>query len=119
MLKNDISEQPSDLSNLSFTTGTFTTLLKKYSILDFTIYCLISLSSNLGMILEKLILSRLSTFSNIKDMIYSLQFGFRQNYPTSYALIHITETIKEAQDQSKYGCGICVDFQKGFDTVGC
>ena len=71
MLKNDISEQPSDLSNLSFTTGTFTTLLKKYSILDFTIYCPISLLSNLGKISEKLILSRLSTFLNIKDMIYS------------------------------------------------
>ena len=60
--------------------------------------------------------SRLSTFLNIKDIIYPLQFGFRQNYSTSYALIHLTETIKEALDQGKYGCGIFVDLQKAFDT---
>ena len=61
--------------------------------------------------------NRLSTFLNIKDIIYPLQFGFRQNYSTSYALIHLTETIKEALDQGKYGCRICVDLQKYFDTV--
>ena len=62
--------------------------------------------------------SRLSTFLNIKDIIYPLQFGFRQNYSTSYALIHLTETIKEALDQEgKYGCRIFVDLQKAFDTV--
>ena len=54
---------------------------------------------------------------NIKDIIYPLQFGFLQNYSTSYALIHLTETIKEALDRGKYGCGIFVDLQKAFDTV--
>ena len=34
-----------------------------------------------------------------------------------FALIHLTETIKETLDQGKYGCGIFVDLQKGFDTV--
>ena len=61
--------------------------------------------------------SRLSIFLNIKAIIYPLQFGILQNYCTSYALIHLTETIKEALDQGKYGCGIFVDFQKAFDTV--
>ena len=73
--------------------------------------------SNLDKILEKFIYSRLSTFLNIKGIIYPLQFGFRQNYSTSYALIHLTETIKEALDQGKYGCRIFVDLQKAFDTV--
>ena len=35
----------------------------------------------------------------MKDIIYPLQFGFCQNYSTSYALIHLTGTIKEALDQ--------------------
>ena len=61
--------------------------------------------------------NRLSTFLNIKDIIYPLQLGFRQNYTTSYAVLHLTETIKEALDQGKYGCRICVDLQKAFDTV--
>ena len=73
--------------------------------------------SNLDKIIEKLMHSRLSTFLNIKDIIYPLQFGFRQNYSTSYALIHLTETIKEALDQGRYGYGIFVDLQKAFDTV--
>ena len=126
MLKNDISEQLADLFNLSFTTGTFPTLLKTAKVIpihkkdsksNFTNYRPISLLSNLDKILEKLMHSRLSTFLNIKDIIYPLQFGFCQNYSTSYALIHLTETIKEALDQGKYGCGIFFDLQKAFDTV--
>ena len=40
-----------------------------------------------------------------------------QNYSTSYALNHNTESIKEVLDQDKYGCGIFVDLQKAIDTV--
>ena len=36
---------------------------------------------------------RLSNFLGKNKLIYSLQFGFRHNYSTSYALIHLTETI--------------------------
>ena len=119
MFNNDISEQLADLFNLSFATETFPTLLKtakvipihkKDSKLDFTNYRPISLLSNLDEILEKLIHSKLiSTFLNIKDIIYPLQSGFHQNYSTSYALIHLTETIREALDPGKHGCGIFVD----------
>ena len=71
MLKNDISEQLADLFNLSFTTGTFPTILKTAQVIpihnkdsksNFTNYCPISLLSNLDKILEKLIHSRLTTF---------------------------------------------------------
>ena len=41
---------------------------------------------------------RLSNFLENNKLIYLLQFGFRQNYSTSYALIHLTETIKESLD---------------------
>ena len=65
MLKNDISEQLTDLFNLSFTTDTFPIILKtakvipihkkifkKDSKLDFTNYCPISVLSNLDKILD-------------------------------------------------------------------
>ena len=61
--------------------------------------------------------SRLSTLLNIKYIIYPLQFGFRENYSTSYPLIHLTETVKEALDQDKYGCSIFVYLQKAFDII--
>ena len=38
---------------------------------------------------------KLSTFLSNKKIIYDLQFGFRQQYFISYALINITENIKK------------------------
>ena len=60
---------------------------------------------------------RLSNFLDKNKLIYSLQFRFRKNFPTSYALIHLTETIKQCPDQGLFSCGIFVDLQKAFDTV--
>ena len=61
---------------------------------------------------------RPSNFLEKDKLIYSLQFGFRQNYSTSYVLIHLTKTIKQSLDQGLFSCGISVDLQKAFDTVG-
>ena len=51
------------------------------------------------------------------NIIYDLQFGFRQQYSTSHVLINITENIRKALDDRNIGCGVFVDFQKAFDTV--
>ena len=61
--------------------------------------------------------NRLYEFLSENNIIHPLQFDFRQKYSTSFALIHLTEAIKEALDQGKYSCGIFVDLQKAFDTV--
>ena len=45
------------------------------------------------------------------------QFGFRKNNSTTFALLEITEKIKETIDNKKYGCGIFIDLRKAFDTV--
>ena len=45
------------------------------------------------------------------------QFGFRQKYSTTRALIHLTDKIRHEIDKGNYVCGIFVDFQKAFDTV--
>ena len=60
--------------------------------------------------------NRLYKFLNDNN-IYLLQFAFQQKYSSSFALIHLTDTIKEALDQGKYGCCIFVDLQKAFYTV--
>ena len=99
LLKNEISKQLADLFNLFFMTGVFPSVhniakvvpvFKKDSKLDYSNYCPISLLSKKN--LEKLMYKRLYTFLDNKD-IYDLQFGFRQQYSTSHALINITENI--------------------------
>ena len=60
---------------------------------------------------------RLYTFLNNNNIIYNLQFGFRQQYSTSHALINITENIRKAPDDGNIDCGVFVDLQKAFDTV--
>ena len=51
------------------------------------------------------------------NIIYPLQFGFRQQYSTFHALISLTEDIRKNLDNGNLGCGIFVDLQKAFDTV--
>ena len=71
---------------------------------------------SIGKILEKLMYNTLYTFLDNKNIIYDLQFGFRQQYSTSHALINITENIRKALD-GNISCRVFADFQKAFDTV--
>ena len=86
LLKNEILKQLTDLFNLSFITNIFPSVLKiakvvpvfkKYSKLDYSNYCPISLLSNIGKIREKRMYKRIYTFLNNDNIIYNLQFGFR------------------------------------------
>ena len=61
--------------------------------------------------------NRRYNFIEKKEIIFSLQFGFRQKYFTTHALIHLTDKIRHEIDKGNYACGIFVDFQKAFDTV--
>ena len=92
-------------------------VFKKDSKLDCSIYRPISLLSNIEKILEKLMYKRLYTFLNNNNIIYNLQFGFRQQYPTSHALINTTENIRKALGDGNIGCEVFVYLQKAFDTV--
>ena len=56
-------------------------------------------------------------FLSKNNIIYNLQFGLRQQYSTSHALINITEIIRKGLDDGNIGCGVFVDLQKAFDTV--
>ena len=61
--------------------------------------------------------SRLYKFLGLYEILYSLQFGFREKHSTIHALMSLTEIIKDSIDNGNYGCGISLDLQKAFDTV--
>ena len=124
LLKKHISKQLVDIFNLSFSSGIYLTHLKtaevipihkKDSKLEYSQYRPISLLSNIDKMLEKLMHKRLSHFLDRCKLIYP--FGFRQNYLTSYALIHLTETTKQSLDKGLFSCGIFVDLQKALEIV--
>ena len=57
------------------------------------------------------------TFLNKNNIIYNLQFGFRQ-YSASHVLIKVTENIRKALDDRSIGMEVFfMDLQKAFDTV--
>ena len=100
-----------------FKTAKVVPVFKKDSKLNYSNYRPISLLSNIEKILEKLMYKRLYIFLDYNNIIYDLQFGFRQQYSTSHVLINITENIRKALDDGNVGCGVFVDLQKTFDTV--
>ena len=80
-------------------------VFKEDSKLDYSNYCPISLLSSVEKIPEKLMYKRLYTLLKSNNFIYNLQFGFRQQYSTSHALIDIIENIRKACDGGNIGSG--------------
>ena len=58
--------------------------------------------------------NRMYKFFSDNNLIYLLQFGFRQKF---HALISLTENIRKNLDERNIGCSIFADLQKAFDTV--
>ena len=111
---------------MSFSTGQFPSILKIAKVItihkkqlkvDYTNYRPIFLLSNIEKIIEKLMYKRLSNLLSNNNLIYLLQFGFKQKYSTSHALINLTQNIRQTLDEDSFGFGIFVDLQKTFDTV--
>ena len=102
LLKNDISQQLSDIFNMSFLTGQFPSVLKiakvipiykKQSKVDYANYRPIPLIS-IEKIIEKFMYKRLSNFMGINNLIYSLQFGLQQKHAAAHASIKPTKIIR-------------------------
>ena len=114
------------LINESFDEGTFPDLLKianvcpifkKNEVYDCKNYRPISLLSNISKIFEKLMYNRVHDFLETFDIIYKYQFGFREKYSTTHALLSMVETIRSNLDNKLFSCGVFVDLEKAFDTV--
>ena len=110
----------------SFSSGIFPDALKISKVIpihkgnsseELNNYRPISLLSVFDKIIEKLVHKMLYNFLVENDVLYKNQFGFRKNNSTTFALLQITEKIKETIDNKKYGCGIFIDLRKAFDTV--
>ena len=61
--------------------------------------------------------NRIYKFFSENNIIYPLQFGFKQQYSIFHGLISLTEDIMKNVDKGNIGCDIFVDLQKAFDTV--
>ena len=110
----------------SFNTGVFPDALKVCKVIpihkgdsadELNNYRPISLLSVFDKIIEKLMHKRLYSFLEQHNILFQNQFGFRKNNSTTFALLEITEKIKESIDNHKYGCGLFIDLRKAFDTV--
>ena len=112
--------------NMSLSTGTYPDKLKIVKVIpihkggctqDLNNFRPISLLSIFDKIIEKIIHSKLYMFLEANNILFNQQFWFRKNNSTTYALIQITERIKESIDNGKFGCGLFIDLRKAFDTV--
>ena len=92
-------------------------IYKKGDPLECKNYRPISLLSNIGKLLEKLIHVRLNMFLEKSNCFYENQFGFRKCHSTNHALITKTEKIRHILHNNHHMCGVFLDFQKAFDTV--
>ena len=126
ILSRHIAQPLAKLVNLSFETGIFpdklkvgkvNPLYKKGTCDNLSNYRPISILSVFSKIFEKLMYQRLYKFLELVEILYPLQFGFRENHSTTQALLSLTESIKSSIDNGKFGCGIFLDLQKAFDTV--
>ena len=87
---------------------------RKDSKLKFSSYRPISLLSNIDKVLQRLMYIRLYNILEMNCTIYDLKFCFRQKYLTSYALIHLTDKIREQLGSKNFTCRIFIDLHKAF-----
>ena len=122
----EISIPIEKLINLSFETRTFPDALKlariipifkKGDLLQCNNYRSISLRSNISKVMEKFAHQRLYISLENNNVLYDKQLSFRNKPSTMYALIKITEKIREVLNKKNFACGIFIDLQKAFDTI--
>ena len=118
ILKFSYSVLSKSLANFSFCECIFPELLrfanvipvfKKGDNLHYNNYRPIFLVSNIGKLIEKIVLKN--------SLIFEQWYGFRNNLSANHALIDITNIIQEACDNGQYACEIYVDFKMVFKTV--
>lgn len=111
--------------NLSLSHGIFPDRLKISRVIpvfkkgdktDCSNYRPIAISSIFSKLFEKLICNKLTSYFTKFNLLYEYQFGFRENFSTSLALMEVVNMIY-SESKNNYVLGIFIDLQKAFDTV--
>jgi len=112
--------------NLSISQGIFPSKLKMAKIIPIykkgkhdlcSNYRPISLLSVFHKIIETCMKHRIKDFLKRYNILYTYQYGFRENHSTNYALLDVVEEIYKYLDNKMHGIGIFLDLQKAFDTI--
>jgi hypothetical protein len=117
-----------DLANMTFRSGSFPTkfriaqitpLLKKRGLEenDPSSYRPISNLNTISKVLERLVLTRLTSHSNESAAIDSFQSAYRHGYSTETALLQVTSDIFEAFDAGESVLLIALDQSAAFDCI--
>ena len=77
----------------------------------------ISLLPIFNKIFEKIIAKSVLKFLDKYNILNKFQYGFRENYSTTFALLETVEEIYSQVENGYYVAGIYLDFQKAFDSV--
>ena len=84
-------------------------LFKKGSRQDKDNYRPISVLSIFSKIFEKAMFKRLYGYLEYYNILYPLQFGFRQKCSTNHELIQIAASIRNSTDSNEFGCCIFIE----------
>ena len=121
-----ISDILAKIVNLSVTSVSYPSKLKKAKVIpvfktedetDANNYRPISLLSIFDRIFEKVMYKRMMHFINVKNILFSAQYGFREGFSTEHAIVDIVSAIQSNMDKRLFTCGIFIDLKKAFDTV--
>ena len=88
-------------------------VFKKGDNLDYNNYRPISLISNIGKLIGKIVHKRLYSFLEKNYLLFEQQYGFRNKLSTNHAVIDITNRIQEPVTM----VSLHVEFKKAIDTV--
>lgn len=117
----------SKVFNWCLTTGYFPEIFKNAKVIPIlkqgkdpkspTSYRPISMLNCLGKVFEKIILSRLSEFTESNSILREEQFGFRKEFSTTHQIKRIVNLIRLNKSQRKSTGIIFLDVEKAFDTI--
>ena len=77
----------------------------------------VSLLSNVGKLMERVIFKHVYNFLHANDLIYKKQSGFLPGHSTVYQLLDIYHQICQSIDVKQHTCMIFCDISKAFDRV--